>query len=138
MSVFKHTTKIEVRFVDMDAFGHVNNAHYLTYIEQARVNYFNDVVGYHYDWNKEGLILAHADVDFISPIHFNDDISVKTRCSRVGNKSMEMEYEIVQIKGKEEILKAKGKTVTVSYDYTTNTSIPVPEKWRKKFEELEG
>ena len=42
---FKHRTKLDIRFVDIDAFGHVNNAHYLTYFEQARVRYFDDIMG---------------------------------------------------------------------------------------------
>jgi len=63
MSIFKHKTPIEIRFADVDAFGHVNNARFLTYIEMARVKYFDEVVEWGYDWSKEGIILARAEVD---------------------------------------------------------------------------
>jgi len=121
----------EIRFVDIDAFGHVNNAHYLTYFEQARVKYFDDIVGWKYDWSKQGIILARVEINYILPIYFRDDVVIRTRCSRLGNKSFDMEYQLIKIDKGVEVLLADGKTVMVAFDYEENQSIPIPELWKK-------
>lgn len=138
MSLFKHKTPIEIRFVDIDAFGHVNNANYLTYLEQARVSYFDDVVDWTYDWTKEGIILAKAEIDYILPIHFKDEIYVQTRCSRIGTKSFDLEYQIIKIHQGKELLLADGCTVLVAFDYITRKSIEVPTEWRNALIKFEG
>jgi acyl-CoA thioester hydrolase len=135
---FKHSMRPEIRFVDIDAFGHVNNAHYLTYFEQARVKYFDDVVGWKYDWSKQGIILARAEINFVMPVLFRDDVLIRTRCSRLGNKSFDMEYQLVKTENGTEVLLADGKTVMVAFDYQANLSIPIPELWKqlvKNYEE---
>src|SRR5437868_14023118 len=94
---FKHNMRPEIRFVDIDSFGHVNNAHYLTYFEQARVKYFNQLLGWKYDWSKEGIILARAEVNYTMPVHLGDEVEIQTRCSRIGNKSFDLEYRMVRL-----------------------------------------
>lgn len=121
----------EIRFVDIDAFGHVNNAHYLTYFEQARVKYFDDIVGWKYDWSKQGIILARAEINFVVPVLFRDEVIIMTRCSRLGNKSFDMEYRLVKTENGNEVLLADGKTVMVAFDYQLNQSIPIPELWKQ-------
>ena len=128
---FRHSTPVEVRFVDIDAFGHVNNANYLSYIEQARVKYFDDIVNWPYDWNNEGIILAKAELDYIQPIRFKDEITVYTRCSRLGTKSLDLEYRIVKISDGKEILMADANTVLVAFDYHKKNPIEVPQEWRR-------
>ena len=133
----KHISKIEIRFADIDAFGHVNNAVHLTYFEQARVSYFNEVLGWDYDWSKEGVIVARSEVDYILPIHFRDSLSVYTWCNRIGTKSFDISYQVIKTDdaGKESLM-AAGVTVMVSFDYKNRKSIEVPESWKaqlKKF-----
>ncbi|MBK9524941.1 MAG: acyl-CoA thioesterase [Bacteroidetes bacterium] len=65
--MFKHKSPLHIRFSDVDAFGHVNNACYLTYIEEARVSYFEEVVDWSHDWSTKGIIIAKAEIDFILP-----------------------------------------------------------------------
>jgi len=134
---FKHKTPIEVRFSDIDAFGHVNNAKYLTYFEIARVQYFSDIVDWTYDWSKEGVIVARVEIDFIMPIKFRDEVIAMTRCSRIGTKSFDLQYRLITIKNGEEILLADGTTVMVAFDYVNRKPIEIPAEWReaiKKFE----
>lgn len=136
---FKHISRPGIRFVDIDAFGHVNNAHYLTYFEQARVAYFNDIVDWKYDWSKEGIILARAEINYVMPVLFGDDVSIQTRCSRLGTKSLDLEYRMVKTDHGKEVLLADGKTVMVAFDYTAGRSIEIPELWKqalKKYEEM--
>ncbi len=137
-TIFRHRTKIEIRFVDIDAFGHVNNAHYLTYFEQARIKYFDDIVDWEYDWSKEGIILARAEINYAMPALFRDEVEVMTRCSRIGTKSFDIECKIIKLKDGKEILLADGKTVMVAFDYTTNQSIVIPDRWREALKKFEG
>jgi len=137
--MLKHKTRIEIRFADIDAFGHVNNAFFLTYFEQARVGFFDQVLGWDYDWSKEGVIVARSEVDYILPIHFRDTIHIYTGCIRMGNKSFDIAYQVIKtdVDGKETLM-ADGVTVMVAFDYVNHKSIEVPESWKnmmKKFEE---
>jgi acyl-CoA thioester hydrolase len=138
LNLFKHKTDIEIRFVDLDAFGHVNNANYLTYFENARVKYFNDIVYWKYDWSKQGIILAKAEINFIIPIHFTDEVAVYVRCSRLGNKSFDLEYRVIRLLKDKEQLMADGVTVMVAYDYHAKQSIEIPADWKAALKRFEG
>ncbi len=127
-----HTSKVNIRFSDLDLFGHVNNAVYLTYYEEARVLYFDQVVGYDYDWSMEGIILARFEVDFIRPVHFKEDVFIRLKCSRIGSKSFDLVYEMFSLKGDKEILLSSATSVMVMYDYKAKESILVTEEWRVK------
>ncbi len=121
----------------MDAMGHVNNANFLTYIEIARIRYFNEILSKGIDFSKQGFILARATVDFILPIEIQDAIQVRTRCSRIGNKSFDLEYEIVNVNHEPPVLVAKAQTVLVGYDYHEKKSIAIPDAWKKQIEAYE-
>ncbi len=128
--MFRHKSKVNIRFSDLDAFKHVNNACYLTYIEQARIAYFSDIVGWNYDWSKKGIILAKATVDFIFPIHLADQVLVYTHCNRMGTKSFDLQYRMVKMENEKEILLSDASTVMVAFDYDLQKSIEVPPEWK--------
>ena len=86
-SNFKHKFPIQVRFVDIDKLGHVNNAVYLSYFETARVAYFDQVVGERVDWNKTGMILAKTIIDYKTPVFQHDKLFIYSSVSKLGNKS---------------------------------------------------
>ena len=67
---YRHRTSLEVRFRDIDAFGHVNNAVFLSYVEQARIRYLLDVLQPETGFDRLPLILARVELDFRSPIGF--------------------------------------------------------------------
>ena len=146
MHTFKHKTLIQIRFKDVDMMGHVNNANHFTYLEYARVKYFNDVAGEEVNWTKQGIILAKAVLDYKIPILFNDTIYVYTKCSRIGNKSFDLEYKIIKSptsSPKEggaatmEAVLAEASTVLVCYDYEKGQSILMPEEWKRKIKVFE-
>jgi len=128
--IFKHSTPIQVRFNDMDAFGHINNATYLTYLEEARIKYLDDIIQWDYEKSKNAIIMAHAEIDFKVPGHFKDELIILTRCSHVGNKSFTLEYEVLKNNDGEKIIIATAKTVVVMFNYETNKTIQVPQEWR--------
>jgi len=138
MQNFKHKFPIQIRFKDIDRMGHVNNAVYLTFIETARVHYFDSVVGHGNKWSHQvGLILARTEIDYKAPVFMRDSIVVYTRCSRIGTKSITIEWAIVRDNNSSEEVVAKGISVLVCYDYDHNTTIAVPAEHRQLLETYE-
>ncbi len=126
---------VHLRYNDIDTYGHVNNAVYLTYFEQARLMYFLDVRGHSWDWHKDGLILARNEVDYKIPLLLTDTAIVEVWISHVGNKSFEMSYAISKEKNGKRTLCTTGKSVLVSYDLSVRLPAPIPPEWRKILEE---
>jgi YbgC/YbaW family acyl-CoA thioester hydrolase len=75
-------TTVEIRFADIDAMGHVNNAVYFSYFEQARMAYFKDRVARIWDWNEDGVIVARNEIDYIYPVFLNDRMKLDRRVSQ--------------------------------------------------------
>jgi acyl-CoA thioester hydrolase len=133
MENFRFKTPVEVRFADLDVLGHLNNAKYLTYIEQARILYVQEVCGWDGNWRSLGMILARTEIDYKLPIGFGDAVMVYVRTSRIGGKSFDLEYGITRQQGTDTVeIAALAKTVMVSYDYQQDISIPVPQMWRER------
>mgnify|MGYP000653844498 CR=1 FL=1 len=127
---FPVVVPIQVRFRDLDALGHVNNAVYLTYLEVARAAYFSRLEP---DWVGKGhFILARAEVDFLRPILLQDPVEVGVRVVRLGRSSFDMEY-LVLAAGEEA---ARGKTVQVWLE--GGRPAPLPQEVRARIAELEG
>lgn len=119
--------------------GHVNNANYLTYIELARVKYFEEVVGTDKKWSQQvGIILARIEIDYKAPVFLHDSIAVYTRCSRIGTKSLTLDWAIAREKSGSEEVVAQGIAVLVCYDYAREETIPIPVEQRKAIERFEN
>lgn len=131
---YQHQTPITVRFADLDAMGHLNHAKYLTYMEQARILYIRDVCGFDLSWEDFGVILANIICDYLQPVAFAEVITVYCRCSRIGGKSFDIDYLLVNEQNE---AVATGKTVLVAFDYHRNQTIPVPDDWREKITQFE-
>jgi acyl-CoA thioester hydrolase len=126
--VFTH--RLDVRFRDCDAMGHVNNAVYLTYMEQARFKHWRTLWHYAEDrFPDPGIILARAEVDYRSAARLGEQLDVRLSVASVGRTSFHYEYEIVS--AEDGRLIANAKTVQVVYDYAKQTPIPVPDDWRE-------
>jgi acyl-CoA thioester hydrolase len=133
---FHYKTPVAIRFADIDAFGHVNNAVYLTYFEIARSSYWKDVV--QWDWEKMGIIIGRAEINYLKPINLNDQILAYVRTSRIGNSSFDLDYALVKVKNGVEELCTTGSTVCVTFDYQENATAIIPEAHRIKMQEFEA
>jgi acyl-CoA thioester hydrolase len=130
MAEFHYYHPIEVRYGDLDPQGHLNNAKYLTYFEQARISYIAHLgLWTSGSFSDIGIILADAHVTFRSAVQFGQKVRVGVRVSRLGHKSLNMEYRLEDQDTGAEL--ASGSTVLVAYDYRTGRTIPVPENWRR-------
>lgn len=119
---------------DLDSFGHVNNAVYLTYIEDARVAYFLDVIGIR-DIAEINNVIASVGIEFKSQLDFPGRVRTGASIERVGNKSFEFRYRIEDGEG---TLVAEASSVQVMFDVEAGETIPVPHSWRRRIEEFEG
>ena len=93
MDGFRHVTPINVRFRDLDMFGHVNNTVILTYVETARVQYLVhlDIRPPRANWQDVAFILAHLSCDFRKPIFYGQQVEVGSRITKIGRTSLRME-----------------------------------------------
>jgi len=121
---------IQVRFHDIDMAHHVHNGVYLSYFEQARMDFLRQVIGKDNDWKKRGLILARNEVDYRQPVHLSDAVEVETWCSNVGTKSFDLSYALFVKDGEGRKLCTQGRSVMVCFDYLAGNSIAVPDAWR--------
>jgi acyl-CoA thioester hydrolase len=131
--LFRH--RLVVRFSECDPLGHVNNAVYLTYIEQARIVLWREQVGplarLRPDGTRgEGFILARAEVDFRSQARDGDELEVRLALAGFGRTSATYEYEIVDVPTGR--LVAEGRSVQVWYDYDAGRSVPISEETKRK------
>jgi acyl-CoA thioester hydrolase len=119
---FPWTQRERVRFRDCDAMGHVNNAVYSTYLEQARIGILGAL---------EPFILARVEIDFRAELRSGEEVEVRSRCPRIGSKSFDLEHQIWA----GDRLVAEAKSVLVGYDYGAGTSVPLTENQRRKLSE---
>ena len=125
------TVPLQIRFADLDMAHHVHNGVYLSYFEQARMDFLRQVIGKDNDWKKRGLILARNEVDYRQPVHLSDAVEVETWCSNVGTKSFDLSYALFVKDGEGRKLCTQGRSVMVCFDYHANASVAVPERWRQ-------
>ena len=111
-----------VRFRDCDPMGHLNNAVFSTYLEQARLAYGG---------NQSDIILARTEIDFRSPVMVGETVEIAVEPGRVGTKSFELHYEL---RAGDRVV-ATAKTILVGYDYAQNESTEVPDRWRRRLSE---
>ena len=127
MEGFEFVHRETVRFRDVDAMGHVNNAVFLTYVESARVAFLLHL-GAATGIEDLGIIVARIEIDFRAPLSFGEEVDVGVRATRFGSKSFDLEHEL-RTSGR---LVAEAKTVCVGYDYGTGETVPIPEAWRER------
>ncbi len=124
--------RIHVRLTDLDILGHVNNAIYLTYFEIARMHYFSALVGDHWNWMEEGVVLVKNEVEYLKPIVLNDVPHVKLYLIQIGTKSFTLGYEITV----NDQLVTKGSSVLVGFNSKTQSTIEIPEKMKEAIQKI--
>ncbi len=134
---FHCLTPVKIRFRDLDAFGHVNNAVYFTFMEMARVEYFRQLgLAKPNEFPSPFFIVAEAACQYKAPLQLDTPLSVQVRVNRLGNSSFDMEYRFVdEFSG---AVLATGRTVQVTFDYAASRSVPLPEEWRAAIVQFEG
>ncbi|MDR2869202.1 MAG: acyl-CoA thioesterase [Deferribacteraceae bacterium] len=118
--------KIQVRFCDLDAYGHVNHAMYLSYMEVARVELVRDIFVRDMKRNIQYLLIG-AHVQYIKPVLLDDTLIVTARFLEAGKVKFRVDYELRNGSG---TLCATGYTEHALYDGKAGRPIRITDELR--------
>jgi len=123
-----HTMRQDIRWGDMDAFGHVNNTVYFRYMETARIAFLEEAAG-PTDTSAEGPVIVTAYCTFAKQLKYPGQIEVRTFVGTPGRSSVEVTHEIrlVDEHGAAEVVHAEGGAKVVWVNYAAEKSVPLPE-----------
>lgn len=125
-----HTAVMPIRWGDMDAMGHVNNAVYFRYFEQARVDWLL-TFGYPPDSSREeGVVIVNAHCSFLKQLRYPGSIEVRTFVGAIGRSSVETIHEIRRSDAPD-VLCAEGGAKMVWVNYHAEKSVPLPDRVRQ-------
>ena len=132
MNGFGFSCPVEVRYSDVDAMNHVNNAVYVTYLEFARMRLWRERFGFVGSARDIPLIVARVAVDYRSPIGLEHPVEIGVGVSEIGRTSFTFRYR-VEAAGR---LAAEAETVQVCFDYTSGVPVPIDDTLRRSLEAL--
>ena len=132
---FRHRMPAQLRFSDVDRFGHVNNSVYFSLFDMCKTRYFHDVVGTDI-FDRTAPVVVHIEANFISPVFFPDEIVIDTSIVKMGNKSFTLLQRALNERTDE--VKCYCETVMVMMDTATNQSVEIDEEFRTKVSNHEG
>ena len=133
---YRHTIDVQLRFNDVDMFGHVNNSVYLQFFDLAKLEYFRAVMGEDFEVTNIAVVVVNVNCDFYAPTFIDEKLQVMTTTLRVGERSMLLEQRIVNsVTGD---VKCVGRTIMSGFDVKTSTSAPIDDNWRSRLETYEN
>lgn len=118
---------IELRWRDLDAFNHVNNANFMTYLEEARIRWLDGACR---PWIDDTSIplLAAVQMNYRLPIPYPAEVAVELFAEKIGNSSLTLGHRIVDADGR---LYADGHCVLVWIERATGRPTALPEAVRR-------
>ncbi len=132
---FRHTLPVQIRFNDVDQYGHMNNSSYFSLYDLAKTSYMRDVFG-NKDWHHMGIVVANINADFLAPVFFSDDLIIETTVIYLGHKSFTLlQRAINKASG---VLKCQCRTVMVGYDVATKEPVELPADFKQAVCDYEG
>ena len=132
---FHHTLPLQIRWNDVDQFGHVNNGVFFQFYDTAKTDYLatacDDV-----DWGRKAIVVVHIEADFLSEVKAGSHIAARTRISHIGRTSFHLQQDVIDTDTQE--VKCRCLSIMVLYDLQKHESIPLPDHWVKSISEFEG
>lgn len=132
MTDYTFETTIQPRYRDLDVNGHVNQAVYLSYLEQARADYWAEVVGIRHD--RAPVVMVRQEIEYEAPITLDHEVTVAQRIADMGTTSFQIEYE-VRADGEPA---ATASIVLLALDRESGEATPIPDDWREPIAAHEG
>ena len=129
-----HTCRIPVRWSDMDELGHVNNAVYQTYYEQARIEWMQALAEGDHAWPgapDAGPVLVAVEAQFKKPVVYPATVLVRVTAGEIGRTSLPLDCELT-VEGDEGTVYATARTVLVWIDRATGRAVPLPDAIRQR------
>ena len=132
MSEFPFSCAVELRYSDVDAMNHVNNAVYVTLLETARLRLWREHFGFAGSAREIPLIVARVAVDYRAPVGIEEPVEIGLAVKHIGRTSFTLVYRI-EASGH---LAAEAETVQVHYDYGKARAVPITGELLGKLEAL--
>ena len=135
MIQFHHVLPLQIRFNDVDKFGHVHNTVYFQFYDTAKTDYIASVCK-GVDWERLAIVVVKIDAEFVAQIKANDHIAGRTRVVKIGNKSFHLEQDVIDVDTQE--VKSRCFSIMVLYDLEHQQTIPIPDEWRQAISIYDG
>lgn len=132
---FHHVLPLQIRFNDVDKFGHVNNTVYFQFYDTAKTDYIASVCN-GVDWERLAIVVVKIEAEFVAQIKADNHIACRTRVAKIGNKSFHLEQEVFDIDTLE--VKSRCLSIMVLYDLEHQQTIPIPDEWRHAISIYDG
>lgn len=132
---FHHYIPVQIRFSDIDALGHVNNAIYLNYFDLGKSRYFEDVMHDNIDWRDVGVVIVNINCTYFAPTLNEEPIEVLTKVTEIGSKSFRMEQRIVNTATMQ--TKAVCYSILSGFSRLTMKSVEIAPAWIEALEKYE-
>ena len=136
LTTFRHRTPVQLRFNDVDAFGHINNSVYFALYDLAKTEYLRDV--FDPDFTRKDIrpVVANVNADFIHPVYYGDNIEIQTAVTHLGNTSFVISQQAIDVDKKRVVCKCR--TVMVCFSVGEQMPVRLPDELRTRFQEYEG
>ena len=132
---FHHSLPIQLRFNDVDKYGHVNNTVYFSFYDLGKSEYLKTVRP-ELDEEQDGVVIVHIETDFLAQIKASEPIAVETATTAIGTKSFDLVQRAVNtITGE---VKCVCRSVLVAFDVKLGQSKPLDEAWIEAICRFEG
>lgn len=132
---FRHTMPVQIRFSDVDQFGHMNNSVYFSLYDLAKTTYIKEVLG-STDWSQMAIVVANINANFLMPVFFSDHLVIETAVVHLGNKSFTLLQRAVTTDTHE--VKCECRTVMVGYDLKTQEPKQISAAYKEAICRYEG
>ena len=126
---------MQIRFSDVDQFGHVNNSVYFSLYDLAKTTYMSDVFSTP-QLEMMVVVVANINANFLIPVFFTDKIVIETTTVHFGNKSFTLLQRAIDVETG--MVKCECRTIMVVYDMATKEPVPIPEEYKRAICEYEG
>jgi len=137
-------TRIDVKYRETDALGHVSSPVYYDYLQHAYLTYMHDLLELPYS-EKLPHIMVKTSCEYLKPAQYGDTITVRSSVTRFGSKSFELEYLMVrdaqaanEDSDDDQTVVARAVSTHVMFDYGSKTTVPVPEEFRTRVLSFQG
>lgn len=132
---YRHRMPVQIRFNDVDMFGHLNNTVYVQFLDQGKYAYFRQFMEGTFGSTPTAPVIVNINVDYLVPAHIDDNLTVATAITKIADTSLVLEQEIADTDGH---VKCRARTTMVNINLKTGVPETVDDNWRKLIGEYEN
>lgn len=124
--IYRHKIPVQLRFSDVDRFGHVNNSIYFSLYDLGKTDYLHSVLPHDFEKQVVVPVIANINADFIKPIFFGDPIEIETATIHLGNKSFTLSQRAINTKTGE--IMCQCQTIMVCFSLKEKSAVEIPKE----------